>query len=326
MGKVTNLVDYTRLDTEVRNPRSRGLDQMSTEEIVRLINDDQRVVADVIDAAALQIAQAVDVIAGRMRHGGSLLYIGAGTSGRLAVLDAAECLPTFGVGPNQISAVIAGGEKAMFVPVEASEDDEEAGAYDVAKRVTERDVVVGVSASGVTPYVKGGLRAARKVGAATVAVVCNPPEMCDFDADIIISLPVGPEILTGSTRMKAGTAQKIVLNIISTAAMVRLGKVYDNLMVDLRPTNNKLKERAIRIVSMATGLGIEESREVLRRAEGNVKAAIVMATIGASFEEASDALRTADGHVRAAINAARGRVKKGYVVSDWRRREDEDAS
>lgn len=283
--------------------RSAGLDQMSTMELLKLINEEDRRVPEAIAEALPAIARAVDLIVARLSSGGAMLYVGAGTSGRLGIVDAAECLPTFGVGPGVVSAVIAGGDEAVFRAVEESEDHEEAGERDVSARVSGRDVVVGISASGLTPYVKGALREARRLGAATVAIVCNRAESLDLDVDVRIHLVVGPEVLTGSTRMKAGTAQKMVLNMLSTATMVRLGKVFDNLMVDMQPTNRKLRVRSVRIVAVATGLDLEESEGLLGRAGENIKTAIVMALAGADRGEAEAALAAAKGHTRAAVES-----------------------
>lgn len=296
--------DYADLTTEEMNPRSRGLDRMSTEEILRLMNEEDRRVPEAVAEAIPDIAKAVDMIAAKMASGGRLLYVGAGTSGRLGILDAVECGPTFGVSSDQVSAIIAGGPGAVFRSVEAAEDDEASGAGDVAGCVTEKDVVVGISASGVTPYVRGALKAARDIGAATVAIVCNHAAKLDLNVDVAISLAVGPEVLTGSTRLKAGTAQKLVLNMISTATMVRLGKVYDNFMVDMQATNRKLKRRAVRIVSTATGLRGEESERLLDEAGGSIKTAIVMALASVGRVEAERALEAARGHTRDAVRIA----------------------
>lgn len=296
--------DYDDLATEEMNPRSRGLDRMSTEQILQVMNEEDQRVPEVVAGAIPEIARAVDMIAARMAAGGRLLYVGAGTSGRLGILDAVECVPTFGVSADQVCAIIAGGPGAVFRSVEAAEDDESSGARDVAEFVTERDVVVGISASGVTPYVRGALKAARNAGAGTVAIVCNHAAKLDLNVDVAISLAVGPEVLTGSTRLKAGTAQKLVLNMISTATMVKLGRVYDNFMVDMRATNRKLKRRAVRIVSTATGLDSEESERLLDEAGGSIKTAIVMALASVGRGEAERALELARGHTRDAVRMA----------------------
>lgn len=302
-------MDYADLATEETNPRSRGLDRMSTVQILEVMNEEDRRVPEVVARAIPEIAKAVDMIVARMAAGGRLLYVGAGTSGRLGILDAVECVPTFGVDPNQVSAVIAGGPGAVFHSVEAAEDDESSGVRDVAESITELDVVVGISASGVTPYVQGALKAAKEVGAGTVAIVCNHADKLDLDVDVVISLPVGAEVLTGSTRLKAGTAQKLVLNMISTATMVKLGKVYDNLMVDMQATNRKLKRRAVRIVSTVTGLDEEVSEDLLDKAGGNIKTAIVMALASVNRREAERALEKACGHTRNAVQAAIERTR-----------------
>lgn len=296
--------DYVDLATEETNPRSRGLDQMSTEDILRVMNEEDRRVPEVVAEAIPDVARAVDMIAAKMAAGGRLVYVGAGTSGRLGILDAVECVPTFGVSADQVCAIIAGGPGAVFRSVEAAEDDESSGARDVVELVTERDVVVGISASGVTPYVRGALKAARGAGAATVAIICNHAVHLDLNVDVVISLAVGPEVLTGSTRLKAGTAQKLVLNMISTATMVRLGRVYDNFMVDMKATNRKLSRRAVRIISAATGLGSEESGRLLDEAGGSIKAAIVMALASVGRGEAERALELAHGHTRDAVRMA----------------------
>ncbi|MFZ5435465.1 MAG: N-acetylmuramic acid 6-phosphate etherase [Bacillota bacterium] len=300
-----HVTDQSCLTTEQRNPRSTGLDQMSTMQILRLINEEDRLIPLAVGEALPRIAEAVDLIVEKLLRGGSVVYVGAGTSGRLGVLDAAECQPTFGVGPETISAIIAGGREAVFHAIEESEDDEESGERCISEFATPMHVIVGISASGVTPYVRGALRAARSLGAATVAIVCNQVENLGLDVDVVIPLIVGPEVLTGSTRMKAGTAQKLVLNMLSTASMVKLGKVYDNLMVDMRPMNNKLRARAIRIISMATGLDLEQSSALLERGGGNTKAALVMALAGVGYPEAAKALGRARGHVRTAVELAR---------------------
>jgi len=296
---------YEDLVTEQRNPRSRGLDKMDTVQLLKVINDEDKTVPYAVADAIPQIAQAVDVIVDRLKKGGRVLYAGAGTSGRLGILDAAECPPTFGVDPGLICALIAGGRDAVFQAVEECEDDEALGYSDVAARVMPDYVVVGISASGVTPYMRGALRAARAADAATIAIVCTNVGDLDFDVDIVIPVITGPEVLTGSTRMKAGTAQKLVLNMISTASMVKLGKVYDNLMVDLSATNRKLRNRAIRIISMATGLDLSESAQLFEESGENVKVALVMSLAGVPQESALRALEQASGYVRRATDLAK---------------------
>jgi N-acetylmuramic acid 6-phosphate etherase len=299
------LTDYEALVTEQRNPRSEGLDRMDTAEILKVINDEDKTVPYAVADVIPEIAKAVDIVVDRLKRGGQVLYVGAGTSGRLGIVDAAECPPTFGVDPETVSAIIAGGKDAIFQAVEEAEDDEALGYSDVAERVTPDYVVVGISASGVTPYVRGALRAARDAGCATVAIICTSVVDLDFEVDVVIPVVTGPEVLIGSTRMKAGTAQKLVLNMISTASMVRLGNVYDNLLVDLRVTNKKLRNRAIRIISMATGRNLNESTRLFEESGGNVKAGIVMALAGVSRETALEALEEAEGDVRRATDLAK---------------------
>ncbi|HXL04363.1 MAG TPA: N-acetylmuramic acid 6-phosphate etherase [Bacillota bacterium] len=301
------VTDYEALVTEQRNPRSRDLDKMDTIQLLQVINDEDKTVPYAVADAIPQIAQAVDVIVDRLKKGGRVLYVGAGTSGRLGIIDAAECPPTFGVDPELVSAIIAGGRDAVFQAVEECEDDEALGEADVTARVMPNHVVVGISASGVTPYVRGALRAARSLDAATIAIVCTEVEGLDFEVDVMIPVITGPEVLTGSTRMKAGTAQKLVLNMISTASMVKLGKVYDNLMVDLNATNKKLRNRAIRIISMATGLNLHESTRLFEESGANVKVALVMGLAGATQESAHLALEQTEGYVRQAIDVAKTR-------------------
>lgn len=301
------VTEYEALVTEQRNPRSRGLDKMDTMQLLQIINNEDKAVPYAVADVIPQIAQAVDIIVDRLKKGGRVLYVGAGTSGRLGILDAAECRPTFGVDPGLISAIIAGGQDAVFQAVEECEDDEDLGSSDVSARVMPNHVVVGISASGVTPYVRGALRTARSLDAATIAIICTEVEDLDFGVDVLIPIITGPEVLTGSTRMKAGTAQKLVLNMISTASMVRLGKVYDNLMVDLNVTNRKLRNRAIRIISMATGLNLDESAQLFEESGENVKVALVMSLAGTTQELALTALEQTGGYVRQAIEVAKTR-------------------
>ncbi|RPJ50363.1 MAG: N-acetylmuramic acid 6-phosphate etherase, partial [Chloroflexi bacterium] len=241
--------------TESVNPRTADLDQLSTLEMLQRINAEDQLVPGAVARALPQIAEAVDRIAERMRRGGRLVYVGAGTSGRLGVLDAAEIPPTYGMEPDRVVALIAGGEQAIRSAVEGAEDDVQAGARALADlAVSEQDSVVGIAASGRTPYVLGALAEARRLGSLTISIACNSPAPVEALADIRIALLVGPEAITGSTRMKAGTAQKLALNLISTGVMVRLGKTYGNWMVDLRATNQKLRSRARRIVAQVCGL------------------------------------------------------------------------
>ena len=263
--------------TEKRNRVSENIDQLSTQQIVDLINAEDALVPAAVARQRKQIAAAIDLIVERFRKGGRLFYVGAGTSGRLGVLDASECPPTFGVPPSLVQGIIAGGRRALVRAVEGAEDSPEDGAAAIrSKRVRARDVVVGLAACGMTPYVHGALRQARQIGASTIFVTCAPEAVRHIPAKIIINPVVGPEVVTGSTRMKAGTATKLVLNTLTTGAMIRLGKVYGNLMVDLRATNEKLRDRSVRIVMEMTDLSRPSAQGLLARAQGKVKAAIVM--------------------------------------------------
>lgn len=287
--------------TEARNPRTRQLDAMPMAELLRTMNAEDRRAPEAVGAQIPQITRAVELAVDAMRAGGRLIYLGAGTSGRLGVLDAAECPPTFGVAPDRVIGLLAGGPEAMFRAVEGAEDHAELGMRDVqAIDVSARDVVIGIAASGRTPYVIGGLDHARAVGAATVAIACNPGSELRRHADVAIEIDNGPEVLTGSTRLKAGTSQKLVLNMISTATMVGLGKVYGNLMVDVRPTNQKLHARAVRIVREATGCDETTARTALDAADQHAKTAIVAILCGIDAEAARRRLDQADGFVRAA--------------------------
>jgi len=257
--------------TELRNPRSRGLDRKSTRDILRIINREDAEVARAVAREIPVLVRAVDVIVGALKSGGRLIYVGAGTSGRLATLDAAEIPPTFGVSVKLVQAVIAGGRRALTDAVEGAEDSLKAGARDLrAKRVMSRDVVVGITASGTTPYVLGALKHARRCGAMTIALTANRGTPAMRVARIAIAPQTGPEVVTGSTRMKAGTAQKMVLNMLSTATMVRLGRVYDNWMIGVAQTNRKLRARGARILQEATGASVSESRRALRQAGDDV--------------------------------------------------------
>jgi len=263
--------------TEKRNRRSENIDELSTRQIVELINTEDALVPAAVAKQRKHIAAAVDMVVERLAKGGRLFYVGAGTSGRLGVLDASECPPTFGVSPLLVQGIIAGGRRALVRSAEGAEDcaADGAGAID-KKHVRPGDVVVGLAACGMTPYVHGALNRARQIGAGTVFVTCAPEAVKHIPAEIIINPVVGPEVITGSTRMKAGTATKLVLNTLTTTAMIKLGKVYGNLMVDLRATNEKLRDRSLRIVIEMTGLSRASAKNLLARADGKVKAAIVM--------------------------------------------------
>jgi N-acetylmuramic acid 6-phosphate etherase len=292
--------------TEEINERTRDLDLRPLLEQARLMNEEDRRVPEAVAGSIPQIAAAVTRLADALRRGGRVLYVGAGTSGRLAVMDAAECPPTFGTSPEQIQAVIAGGAQADLAAVEGAEDDPEAGAHEMDRRgVTAADAVVGIAASGETPFVLGAVRRARQRGAMTIAVACTPASSLEAACEMAIVPLTGPEAIAGSTRLKAGTAQKLVLNMLSTLAMVQLGKVYGNLMVDLRATNAKLRRRAVRIVAAAAGVESAAAADVLARAQGRVPAAIVMLVRGVSAAEAEALLARAGGAVRRALDAGR---------------------
>lgn len=295
-------LNLTGMTTEKRNPRTMQLDTMSELEIVTTMNEEDARVPLAIAKKLPQIAQAAHWAAEAFEQGGRLFYMGAGTSGRLGVLDAAECPPTFGVAPGMVVGLIAGGEQAFLKAVEGAEDDRALGQSDLeAHNLTAKDVVIGIAASGRTPYVLGGLAYARSVGCRTAAIACNPGSAVGKAADLAIEVEVGPEVLTGSTRLKSGTAQKLILNMISTASMVRAGKAYQNLMVDVMQNNEKLHTRAENIVIDATGVTRPEARSAIDAAGGSVKVAITMLLADCSADEARSRLEKAGGHVRAAI-------------------------
>jgi N-acetylmuramic acid 6-phosphate etherase len=288
--------------TEKRNPRSTQIDTLSSLQIVDLINSEDRTVPQAVGSQRGKIAAAIDLIVDRFRAGGRLFYVGAGTSGRLGVLDASECPPTFGVRPTLVQGIIAGGRRALVRSIEGAEDHADDGASAIDKRrVGPKDVVVGLAACGMTPFVRGALARARQIGAATVFVTCAPEAVQSLAADIIINPIVGPEVITGSTRMKAGTATKLVLNTLTTAAMVKLGKVHGNLMVDLRAVNNKLRDRSVRIVMELTGLARAQAQTLLQRAEGQLKAAVVMHFQRVDLDRALTILERNDQILRRAI-------------------------
>lgn len=291
------------LTTEERNERTMNLDQMSVEQFLQVMNEEDATVAQAVRKQIPQIAKAVERIVAAFRGGGRLIYMGAGTSGRIGLLDAVECPPTFGTSPDQVIGLIAGGEHAFIKAVEGAEDNRELGAEDLKRiRLNDKDVVVGLAASGRTPYVLGGLEYAAGVGAGTVAISCNQGSEISAAAQIAIELINGPEVLTGSTRLKAGTSQKLVCNMLSTASMIGIGKVYGNLMVDLLPTNEKLMERAKRIIVEAAECDYETAQHYLTLAGHKPKVAIVMILTGLSYEEALERLRKSQDFVRSAIN------------------------
>lgn len=294
--------ELERLVSEDRNPKTMDIDLLPTIDILRKINDEDRGVPAAIEKVIPEIAAAVDRIVAAFQNGARLVYMGAGTSGRLGVLDASECPPTFGVPESMVVGLIAGGPDALVRSAEGAEDDPKQGMKALQEiNLTADDVVVGIAVSGRTPYVIGGLTYARQVGATTVALSCNPRSIIAGLADIAISPLVGPEVLSGSTRLKSGTAQKLVLNMLTTASMIRIGKSYQNLMVDLNPSNKKLVARAVRIVMQTTGCAAQQARQALDQTDNDVKLAILVTITGMGVEEAREALGAAGGFLRKAI-------------------------
>lgn len=302
--------EIAALPTEQNNPVSACIDVASVQEILSIMNDEDAKIPAAVRDELPAIEQAVDLIVAAFRSGGRLIYVGAGTSGRLGILDASECPPTFGTPPEMVQGIIAGGREAVFRSQEGAEDRPEDGASDLAAlHVTSTDVVCGLAASGRTPYVVGALREARNRGAATILVTTNTRaqlQQLDVPADIYICPQVGPEVITGSTRLKSGTAQKLVLNMLTTASMIRLGKTYGNVMIDLQMTNNKLRERARRVVMEITGVGYDVADSTLETAGGHVKTALLMLLGGMSQEKAREHLQSAEGFVRKALEVAAG--------------------
>jgi N-acetylmuramic acid 6-phosphate etherase len=299
----TLFAELSKLTTEQRNPYSMDIDARTTEEILKIINDEDKTVPYAVEKELPYIVQAVELIVKALKDGGRLLYFGAGTSGRLGVVDASECPPTFGTPFGMIDGYIAGGKEAMFRAQEGAEDYEENGAKDILlANVTKKDVVCGIAASRRTPYVIGAVKKAKELGSTTLYVTCNPRENFNIkEVDVAICPYVGPEVIMGSTRMKSGTAQKLVLNMLTTTAMIRLGKIYENMMIDLQMTNKKLVERSKRIVMTITGVGYDEASNYLQQANGHVKTALVMIKAGVNADVASEKLLKADGFVRKAI-------------------------
>ena len=296
-----------QLDTEQRNPASSEIDRMSTLEMVTLINSEDHKCAEAVAKVLPEIAKSVDLIEAQLRKGGRLFYAGAGTSGRLGVLDAAECPPTYGVGPGLVVGLIAGGPSAFLKAVEGAEDSRELGKQDLmAHDFSEKDALVGIAASGRTPYVIGAMDYAREVGAPVMAMTCCRDSAMSHHADVTMAPIPGPEVITGSSRMKSGTCQKLVLNMLSTCVMVKLGKVYGNLMVDVQATNEKLVDRSIRIVRTATGVDAEEAKRVLEQSGFSCKTAIVMLLLGVGADQARQALEAADGRIAQAVQQAKG--------------------
>ncbi|MGV8855245.1 MAG: N-acetylmuramic acid 6-phosphate etherase [Devosia sp.] len=301
MAKSILMAELGQLVSEARNPATMQIDLMSTAEILESMNAEDAKVAEAVRRELPQITRAVDAIVAAFKAGARLIYMGAGTSGRLGVLDASECPPTFGVPEEMVIGLIAGGDRALRHPIEGAEDDQDEGRRDLEKiALTAGDVVVGIAVSGRTPYVIGALDYAKSIGATTVALSCNPGSVIASMADIAISPMVGPEALTGSTRLKSGTAQKLVLNMLTTASMVRIGKTYENLMVDLSVSNEKLAARATRILVEVTGCSPDEAERYLMQAGNNVKLAILMALTGLDAASGKTALLETDGFLRPA--------------------------
>ncbi len=290
------------MTTEEINPLSVDIDQWDTAEIVARINEQDKIVAEAVSKEMEPIINAVDSIYYRMKKGGKLYYIGAGTSGRLGVLDASECPPTFSCSPEMVQGYIAGGDTALRYAVEGAEDDEDAGSELIReKNVGSNDIVVGITASGGAPFVVGAVKQAKELGALTIALVNNNSSVISEICDITIAPVVGPEVISGSTRMKAGTSQKMVLNIISTTVMIKMGKVYGNLMVDLKANNKKLHQRSIRMIQTATNISEQQAENYLEEAGGHVKLAIMMIKSGLSKKQAEQLLNQKDGHLREAL-------------------------
>jgi N-acetylmuramic acid 6-phosphate etherase len=304
MTKSKKLFDeISALSTEQRNKNSMNIDNESIEGILKIINNEDKTIPSAVEKELVFIEKAVEHIVHGLKNGGRLLYFGAGTSGRLGVVDASECPPTFGTPFGLIEGYIAGGKEAMFRAQEGAEDFEENGAGDVIKAgVTDKDVVCGIAASRRTPYVIGAIKKAHELGAKTLYVTCTPRSTFNIEnVDVAICIDVGPEVIMGSTRMKSGTAQKLVLNMLTTASMIRMGKVYENMMIDLQMTNKKLEERSKKIIMTITGVDYENAEDYLNKSKGHVKTALVMIIANVDYEEAQLRLQKADGFVRKAI-------------------------
>lgn len=297
-----NVVDLAKMETEKQNPNTMNLDEMSIKDALIIMNKEDRKVAEAIEEVIPEIEQAVAMIIQQLKKGGRLIYMGAGTSGRLGVLDAAECPPTFGTPKEMVVGLIAGGERAFTEAIEGSEDSFEMGKEDLVNLdLNENDVVVGLAASGRTPYVIGGLRYGNEINVPTIAVACNKDSEIGAVATIAIEASAGPEILTGSTRLKAGSTQKMILNMLSTLSMVGIGKVYKNLMVDVQPTNEKLVSRAENIVMKATDADRKTAKEKLQESGGKVKTAIIMILLDIDKDTAVEKLKETEGHIRKAL-------------------------
>ncbi|GKZ01652.1 N-acetylmuramic acid 6-phosphate etherase [Paraclostridium bifermentans] len=295
-------LNLSKLTTESRNQNTLNIDKVSTLEMVKMINEEDKKVANAIERELPQIAEAIDGIVERMQKGGRLIYIGAGTSGRLGILDASECPPTYGVSEELVQGLIAGGQEAIFRAKEGAEDSKELAVLDLKdKHLNENDTVVGIAASGRTPYVIGGLEYANEIGALTISVTCNADSQVAKEAKIAISPVVGAEVVTGSTRLKSGTAQKLVLNMLSTGSMIKMGKVYGNLMVDVKATNEKLVERSKKIVCEATGVSFKEAETILNETGFDVKLSIFMILSNLEKEEAKVILEMNNGYIAKAL-------------------------
>ncbi|PLR78161.1 N-acetylmuramic acid 6-phosphate etherase [Bacillus sp. V3-13] len=295
-------MNISKLNTEQRNPKTMNIDLMSTDEMISIINEEDSLVPIAIARVLPFISKTVDMIVAAFKSGGRLIYTGAGTSGRIGIIDASECPPTYGTDPEMVVGIIAGGKKAMTEAVEGAEDDREQGRKDLENiQLSAQDIVVGIAASGRTPYTIGALEYANEIGTATVAVVCSKDSEMEKVAKVTIAPIVGPEVVTGSTRMKAGTAQKLVLNMLTTASMIKMGKVYGNLMVDVQMTNEKLFKRAENIVKMATGADDQTVKAALDEQNYNTKAAIVQILTGLEAKAAADLLEKHSGYLRKAI-------------------------
>lgn len=295
-------MNFTSMQTEMRNVRTMNIDELSVEQALRLMNEEDATVATSVLKQIRPITEATEAVVKAFNQGGRLIYIGAGTSGRLGLLDAVECVPTFSVPPEMVQGIIAGGDRAFIRAVEGAEDDESQGETALADvKLVDKDIVIGLAASGRTPYVKGALKYARKLGAKTVAISCNEnAEISEF-SDIKIEVNTGPEVITGSTRLKAGTAQKLICNMISTVSMIQIGKVYSNLMVDLQPTNYKLVERAKHIIMQATECDYETASELFEASQHQPKVAIVMHLLNCDYETATLALQQNHHTIKQAI-------------------------
>lgn len=296
-------MEIKNLTTEQRNPATMHIDSMSTIDMVKTINQEDQKVALAVETQDKKIARAIDEAAKRYSNGGRLIYIGAGTSGRLGVLDAAELVPTYGIKPERAVGLIAGGKGAMYVAVEGAEDSQDLAKKDLTGlKLNKNDIVLGLAASGRTPYVIGGLDYANEVGALTISIACVENSEIGHHADIVIEAVVGPEVITGSTRMKAGTAQKMILNMISTGVMIKQGKVFENVMIDVKPTNSKLIDRACRIIQTTTGVSTQEARNTLEKANNDVGLAIVMLKTNPDLKQANNLLKAENGNVAEVLN------------------------